>query len=193
MDSQSAEEMRANRGSATEAGTNSPFRDRSPEENLDLFRRMKAGEFKEGEHVLRAKIDMASPNFNMRDPVIYRIRFAHHYRTGDTWCVYPMYDYTHCVSDALENITHSLCTLEFEDHRPLYDWFLNAARRRRHLHASAAAANRVLAPEPDLRDHEQAQAAATGARKITSTAGTTRACRPSSACGAAASRRRASG
>jgi glutaminyl-tRNA synthetase len=125
VDSQSAEEMRATRGSAQEPGKNSPFRDRTPEENLDLFRRMKAGEFKEGEHVLRAKIDMASPNFNMRDPVIYRIRFAHHYRTGDTWCIYPMYDYTHCVSDALENITHSLCTLEFEDHRPLYDWFLN--------------------------------------------------------------------
>ncbi len=125
VDSQSAEEMRINRGSAQEPGKNSPYRDRSPEENLDLFRRMKAGEFKEGEHVLRAKIDMASPNFNMRDPVIYRIRFAHHYRTGDKWCIYPMYDYTHCVSDALENITHSLCTLEFEDHRPLYDWVLN--------------------------------------------------------------------
>jgi glutaminyl-tRNA synthetase len=125
VDSQSAEEMRLTRGSAQEPGKNSPFRDRTPEENLDLFRRMKAGEFKEGEHVLRAKIDMASPNFNMRDPVVYRIRFAHHYRTGDTWCIYPMYDYTHCVSDALENITHSLCTLEFEDHRPLYDWFLN--------------------------------------------------------------------
>ncbi|CAH2799309.1 MAG: Glutaminyl-tRNA synthetase (EC [uncultured Caballeronia sp.] len=125
VDSQSAEEMRLTRGSAQESGKNSPFRDRTPEENLDLFRRMKAGEFKEGEHVLRAKIDMASPNFNLRDPVIYRIRFAHHYRTGDTWCIYPMYDYTHCVSDALENITHSLCTLEFEDHRPLYDWFLN--------------------------------------------------------------------
>jgi len=124
VDSQSAEEMRATRGSATEAGINSPYRDRTPEENLDLFRRMKAGEFKEGEHVLRAKIDMTSPNFNMRDPVVYRIRFAHHYRTGDTWCIYPMYDYAHCVSDALENITHSLCTLEFEDHRPLYDWFL---------------------------------------------------------------------
>jgi glutaminyl-tRNA synthetase len=125
VDSQTAEEMRLTRGSAQEPGTNSPFRNRTPEENLDLFRRMKAGEFKEGEHVLRAKIDMASPNFNMRDPVIYRIRFAHHYRTGDTWCIYPMYDYTHCVSDALENITHSLCTLEFEDHRPLYDWVLD--------------------------------------------------------------------
>ena len=184
--------MRANRGSATEAGTNSPFRDRTPEENLDLFRRMKAGEFQEGEHVLRAKIDMASPNFNMRDPVIYRIRFAHHYRTGDTWCIYPMYDYTHCVSDALENITHSLCTLEFEDHRPLYDWFLNSTRRRRQVHAAVAAANRVLAPEPHLRHHQQAQAAATGRPKITSTAGTTRACRPSSACAGAASRRKAS-
>ncbi|AIO34310.1 glutamine--tRNA ligase/YqeY domain fusion protein [Burkholderia pseudomultivorans] len=125
VDSQSAEEMRANRGSLTEPGKPSPFRDRTPDENLDLFRRMKAGEFKEGEHVLRAKIDMGSPNMNLRDPVIYRIRYAHHYRTGDAWCVYPMYDYTHCISDALEGITHSLCTLEFEDHRPLYDWVLN--------------------------------------------------------------------
>jgi len=124
VDSQSAEEMRMRRGSLTEPGQPSPFRDRPIEENLDLLRRMKAGEFAEGAHVLRAKIDMASPNINMRDPVIYRIRFAHHYRTGDKWCVYPMYDYTHCISDALENITHSLCTLEFEDHRPLYDWFL---------------------------------------------------------------------
>ncbi|WP_186023066.1 glutamine--tRNA ligase/YqeY domain fusion protein [Burkholderia gladioli] len=125
VDSQSAEEMRANRGSATEPGTNSPFRERPVEENLDLLRRMKAGEFPEGAHVLRAKIDMALPNFNLRDPVIYRIRYAHHYRTGDKWCIYPMYDYTHCISDALEGITHSLCTLEFEDHRPLYDWVLN--------------------------------------------------------------------
>ncbi|MEX3628484.1 MAG: glutamine--tRNA ligase/YqeY domain fusion protein [Burkholderia sp.] len=125
VDSQNAEEMRANRGSATEPGTNSPFRERSVEENLDLLRRMKAGEFPEGTHMLRAKIDMASPNFNLRDPVIYRIRYAHHYRTGDKWCIYPMYDYTHCISDALEGITHSLCTLEFEDHRPLYDWVLN--------------------------------------------------------------------
>ncbi|WXK22767.1 glutamine--tRNA ligase/YqeY domain fusion protein [Mycetohabitans endofungorum] len=124
VDSQSAEQMRATRGTLIEPGTPSPYRDRTPEENLALFRRMKAGEFAEGAHVLRAKIDMASPNINMRDPVIYRIRFAHHYRTGDAWCVYPMYDYTHCICDALENITHSLCTLEFEDHRPLYDWFL---------------------------------------------------------------------
>jgi glutaminyl-tRNA synthetase len=101
VDSQSADDMRANRGSLTEPGKNSPYRERTPEENLDLFRRMKAGEFQEGEHVLRAKIDMASPNMTMRDPVLYRIRFAHHYRTGDTWCVYPMYDYAHCISDAI--------------------------------------------------------------------------------------------
>jgi glutaminyl-tRNA synthetase len=125
VDSQSAEEMRMNRGSLTESGRASPYRSRTPAENLDLFRRMRAGEFPEGEHVLRAKIDMSSPNINMRDPVIYRIRFAHHYRTGDKWCVYPMYDYTHCISDAIEGITHSLCTLEFEDHRPLYDWVLD--------------------------------------------------------------------
>ena len=125
VDSQSAEEMRHARGTLTEPGTPSPYRERSPQESLDLFRRMKAGEFQEGEHVLRAKIDMGSPNLNMRDPVLYRIRFAHHYRTADQWCIYPMYDYTHCISDALESITHSLCTLEFEDHRPLYDWILN--------------------------------------------------------------------
>ncbi|MDM7322349.1 MAG: glutamine--tRNA ligase/YqeY domain fusion protein [Gammaproteobacteria bacterium] len=124
VDSQTADEIRANRGTLTEPGRDSPYRNRSVEENLDLFRRMKAGEFPDGTHVLRAKIDMASPNINLRDPVIYRIRHAHHHRTGDTWCIYPMYDYAHCVSDALENITHSLCTLEFEDHRPLYEWFL---------------------------------------------------------------------
>ena len=124
VDSLSADEMREYRGTLTEGGKSSPFRDRSRDENLDLFRRMKAGEFPDGAHVLRLKIDMASPNINLRDPVIYRIRHAHHHRTGDKWCVYPMYDYTHCISDALENITHSLCTLEFEDHRPLYDWVL---------------------------------------------------------------------
>jgi glutaminyl-tRNA synthetase len=117
--------MRDYRGTLTEKGRNSPFRDRSVEENLDLFRRMKAGEFPDGSKTLRAKIDMASPNINMRDPVIYRIKRAHHIRTGDQWCIYPMYDYTHCISDALEGITHSLCTLEFEDHRPLYDWVLD--------------------------------------------------------------------
>ena len=125
VDNLTVEEIRALRGTLTEAGTNSPYRERTIAENLDLFRRMKAGEFADGTHVLRAKIDMASPNINLRDPVIYRIRRAHHHRTGDKWCIYPMYDYTHCISDALEKITHSLCTLEFEDHRPLYDWVLD--------------------------------------------------------------------
>lgn len=125
VDDLTQEQMREYRGTLTEPGKNSPFRDRSVEENLDLFRRMRAGEFADGARVLRAKIDMQSPNINMRDPVIYRIRRAHHIRTGDQWCIYPMYDYTHCISDALESITHSLCTLEFEDHRPLYDWVLD--------------------------------------------------------------------
>lgn len=125
VDSQSAEEMRERRGTHIIPGQNSPYRDRSAAENLELFRRMKAGEFADGEHVLRAKIDMASPNFNLRDPVIYRIRHAEHHRTGTKWCIYPLYDYTHCISDALERISHSICTLEFEDHRPLYDWVLD--------------------------------------------------------------------
>lgn len=125
VDSLSAEQIRAYRGTLTEPGAESPYRNRSVEENLDLFRRMRAGEFKDGEHVLRAKIDMASGNINMRDPTIYRIRHAEHQMTGDKWCIYPMYDFTHCLSDALEQVTHSLCTLEFEDHRPLYDWFLD--------------------------------------------------------------------
>ena len=119
------EETRQYRGTLTEPGRDSPYRSRSVEENLDLFRRMKAGEFPDGSRTLRAKIDMASPNINLRDPVLYRIKRAHHIRTGDAWCIYPMYDYTHCISDALEHITHSLCTLEFEDHRPLYDWVLD--------------------------------------------------------------------
>ena len=121
----SAEQIREFRGTLTEPGKNSPYRERSVEENLDLFERMRHGEFEEGECLLRAKIDMASPNINMRDPAIYRIRKMSHYRTADKWCIYPMYDYTHCISDALEGITHSLCTLEFEDHRPLYDWYLD--------------------------------------------------------------------
>jgi glutaminyl-tRNA synthetase len=125
VDHLSADEIREYRGTLTEPGKPSPYRDRSVEENLDLFDRMRAGEFAEGECLLRAKIDMASPNMNMRDPAVYRIKKAHHHRTGDAWCIYPMYDYTHCISDALEGITHSLCTLEFEDHRPLYDWFLD--------------------------------------------------------------------
>ena len=124
VDSQSAEEMRTHRGTLTSPGKNSPFRDRSPSENLTLLREMRAGQHPDGRHVLRAKIDMASPNMNMRDPVLYRIRHAEHHRTGTAWCIYPMYDYAHPLSDAIESITHSICTLEFEDHRPLYDWLL---------------------------------------------------------------------
>ncbi len=120
-----AQEIRDYRGTLTEPGKNSPYRTRSLEENLDLFERMRAGDFEEGFRVLRAKIDMASGNLNMRDPVIYRILRATHHRTGDKWCIYPMYDFAHCISDSIEGITHSICTLEFEDHRPLYDWFLN--------------------------------------------------------------------
>ena len=120
----SAEEIREYRGTLTRPGKDSPYRSRSVEENLDLFERMRAGEFENGSHVLRAKIDMTSPNLNMRDPVIYRILHAEHHRTGDKWCIYPMYDFTHGLSDSIEGITHSICTLEFEDHHPLYDWFL---------------------------------------------------------------------
>ena len=122
----SPDEMRQYRGTLTVPGEDSPYRTRSVAENLDLFERMRAGEFPDGTHTLRAKIDMASGNLNMRDPVMFRILHASHHRTGDTWCIYPMYDYAHCVSDAIEGITHSICTLEFEDHRPLYDWFLDA-------------------------------------------------------------------
>lgn len=124
VDSLTADEIRSFRGTLTEPGRNSPYRDRPIEESLDLFRRMRAGEFEDGAHVLRAKIDMGSPNLNMRDPTLYRIRHASHHRTGDAWCIYPMYDYAHPLSDAIERITHSLCTLEFEDHRPLYDWLV---------------------------------------------------------------------
>ena len=126
VDSLSAEEIRAYRGTLTEPGRNSPSRDRSVAENLDLFARMRADEFADGAHVLRAKIDMASPNINLRDPTLYRIRHASHHRTGDAWCIYPMYDYAHPLSDAIERITHSLCTLEYEDHRPLYDWLVDS-------------------------------------------------------------------
>jgi glutaminyl-tRNA synthetase len=122
VDSLSADEMRDYRGTLTSPGQDSPYRDRPVDENLELFRRMRAGEFPDGRHVLRAKIDMASPNINMRDPVLYRIRHAEHHRTGTAWCIYPMYDYAHPLSDAIEGVTHSLCTLEYEDHRPLYDW-----------------------------------------------------------------------
>ncbi len=127
-----AEEVREYRGTLTEPGKESPYRNRSVEENLALFQAMKEGQFEEGSHVLRAKIDMASPNLNMRDPVVYRIMKVSHHRTGDKWCIYPMYDYTHCLSDAMEEITHSLCTLEFEDHRPLYNWFLETLHTPAH-------------------------------------------------------------
>jgi glutaminyl-tRNA synthetase len=130
--------MRALRGTLTEAGSASTYRNRSVAENLDLFRRMKAGEFPDGAHVLRLKIDMASPNINMRDPTIYRIRHASHHRTGDKWCIYPLYDYTHCISDALERITHSICTLEFQDHRPALRLGARAPRRRRSARTPAA-------------------------------------------------------
>ena len=124
VDDLSAEEIRKHRGTLTEPGEDSPYRNRSLEENLDLFERMKAGEFPDGSRVLRAKIDMASPNLNMRDPVMYRILHAEHHRTGNKWCIYPMYDFAHGQSDSLERVTHSMCTLEFEDHRPLYNWFI---------------------------------------------------------------------
>jgi glutaminyl-tRNA synthetase len=124
VDSQSVDEIRANRGNFYKPGTDSPFRGRSVEENLDLLARMRTGEFPDGAHVLRAKIDMAHGNLNMRDPLMYRIKHAHHHRTGDAWCIYPTYDYAHGLSDAIEGVTHSICTLEFEDHRPLYDWFI---------------------------------------------------------------------
>ncbi|MDH7496813.1 MAG: glutamate--tRNA ligase family protein, partial [Bacillota bacterium] len=125
VDDLSADEIREHRGTLTEPGKESPYRNRSVEENLDLFQRMRAGEFEEGSRTLRAKIDMASPNVVMRDPVLYRILKARHHRTGDKWCIYPMYDFTHCLSDSIERITHSLCTLEFENNRELYDWFLD--------------------------------------------------------------------
>ena len=128
VDSLTAGQIREYRGTLTQPGTESPYRSRSIEENLDLFERMRAGEFEDGAHVLRAKIDMASPNVNLRDPTLYRVRRVAHHRTGSTWCIYPMYDYAHALSDSIEGITHSLCTLEFEDHRPLYDWVLDATR-----------------------------------------------------------------
>ncbi len=128
VDSLSADEIRAHRGTLTEPGRPSPYRDRPAAESLDLLRRMRAGEFPDGAHVLRARIDMASPNLNMRDPVLYRIRRATHHRTGDAWCIYPLYDFAHPLSDAIEGITHSICTLEFEDHRPLYDWLIEHGR-----------------------------------------------------------------
>ena len=155
VDSLPWEEIRRHRGTLTEPGRNSPYRDRPIEESLDLFARMRAGEFPDGAHVLRAKIDMASPNLNMRDPTLYRIRHATHHRTGDRWCIYPMYDFAHPLSDALERITHSLCTLEFEDHRPLYDWLVNNL-----IDDRSSEADRVRPPESELHGDEQAKAAA---------------------------------
>ena len=127
-----AKDMREYRGNLKSPGKESPYRNRPVEESLDLFKRMRAGEFDDGKYTLRAKIDMASPNMNMRDPAVYRIKKSHHQRTGDAWPIYPMYDYAHCMSDAIEGITHSLCTLEFEDHRPLYDWFLDVLKTPAH-------------------------------------------------------------
>ncbi len=144
----SADEVRATRGTLTEPGRNSPYRERGVEENLDLFRRMRAGEFADGARTLRAKIDMASGNINMRDPTIYRIRKLTHQRTGDAWPIYPLYDYAHCVSDAVEGITHSLCTLEFEDHRPLYDWFLDQLDIMDHVELVQPMHRAGLAGEP---------------------------------------------
>lgn len=140
----SADEVRAYRGTLTEPGRNSPFRDRSVDENLDLFRRMRAGEFPDGTRTLRVKIDMSSGNINLRDPAIYRIRHVEHQNTGDAWCIYPMYDYAHCISDAVEGITHSLCTLEFEDHRPLYDWCLREIDLPNHPELTASLRERGL-------------------------------------------------
>ena len=133
VDELDAEQMREYRGTLTEPGKNSPSRDRANAENRDLFERMRAGEFEEGKYTLRAKIDMASPNITMRDPILYRIRYAHHYRAGDKWCIYPMYDFTHCISDALEGVTHSFCTLEFQDNRAIYDWILENITVKKNL------------------------------------------------------------
>ena len=151
----SPEETERYRGSPDKPGRDSPFRNRTVAENLDLFQRMKAGEFPNGARTLRAKIDMAAPNIWLRDPVLYRIRHAEHHHTGDAWCIYPMYDFAHCLSDYIEGITHSICTLEFEVHRPLYDWILERARPA----PAAAAPVRIRAAERRLHRHEQAQAA----------------------------------
>ncbi len=137
VDDLTRREIREHRGTLTEPGRESPYRNRSVEENLDLFQRMRAGEFPDGARVLRAKIDMASGNINLRDPVMYRILHAAHHRTGDAWCIYPMYDWAHGQSDSIEGITHSICTLEFEDHRPLYDWFLESSRSSRPSRSSS--------------------------------------------------------
>ena len=148
VDSQSADEMRANRGTLTDPGKDSPYRSRTPDENMLLFRRMQSGEFPDGTHILRAKIDMASPNINMRDPAIYRIRRATHHNTGDKWCIYPMYTYAHPIEDALEQITHSFCTLEFEDQRPFYDWLLERLTEQTTLSDGRVVGSLLAAPPP---------------------------------------------
>ena len=182
VDDLSADEIREYRGTLTEPGRNSPWRDRAVEENLDLFARMRKGEFPDGARVLRAKIDMASGNINLRDPVLYRILHASHPRTGDAWCIYPTYDFAHGQSDAIEGITHSICTLEFEDHRPLYDWFIEnlpvPSRPRQY---------RVRAAQPDLHRAVEALPAAARRRTAACAAGTTRACPRSRASAGAAS------
>ncbi len=154
------DEIREYRGTLTQPGKESPYRNRTAEENLSLFERMRAGEFDEGTHVLRAKIDMNSPNVTMRDPIMYRIKKVSHYRTGDAWCIYPMYDFAHCLSDSIEGITHSICTLEFENNRPLYDWFLEALNVD-----TATAADRVCPSQPQLHGPEQAEAHRAGRKR----------------------------
>jgi glutaminyl-tRNA synthetase len=179
------EQVREYRGTLTEPGRESPYRDRSIEENLDLFARMRAGEFADGSRTLRARIDMAAPNINLRDPALYRIRHGLiHHQTGAEWCIYPMYDYTHPISDALEGITHSLCTLEFEDHRPLYDWVLDNITIDCHPRQIE-----FCPAQPRVHGDEQAQADPAGARETRRPAGTTRGCRPSPGCAGAATRR----
>ncbi len=183
----SADEIREYRGTLTEPGKESPYRNRPVEENLDLFERMRAGEFEDGAYVLRAKIDMASPNLNMRDPTLYRIRRASHHRTGDQWCIYPMYDFAHSLSDALEGITHSICTLEFEDHRPLYDWFqetLQLPFRSRQIEFARLNLNYTVMSKRKL-----LQLVQEGLFRD----GTIRACRRSAVCAGAGTRRSRSG
>jgi glutaminyl-tRNA synthetase len=164
VDEQTAEEMRLNRGDFGKPGVNSPFRSRTPAENLARFRGMRDGQFEDGSMVLRAKIDMAHPNINLRDPAIYRIRRATHHNTGDKWCIYPMYTFAHPIEDALEQITHSICTLEFEDQRPFYDWLMERLIEGGLLASPPPHQYEFAPPEPHLCDHQQAQAGAAGVR-----------------------------
>ena len=200
VDDQSAEQIRAARGTLTAPGSPSPFRDRPAAESLDLFDRMRKGEFPDGSRVLRAKIDMASPNLNLRDPVMYRILHETHHNTGDKWCIYPMYDWAHGFEDSLEGITHSLCTLEFENHRPLYNWFIDAVNEGRTDDGSgpwgkknpSPAADRVRQASAHQHRDEQAKTFGGWWRKRSSPAGTTPACPRSAATNAAATRLKAS-